>query len=424
MTRHPFHTFLFAALPFLYMEYVNLDQVSAWACVRICVLAVLFAGLIYLPLRLLLKDSRRAGLVATVAILLFYLSSVIGKSAIYMSLALIIPWKKVARWVEIAFTFALNAVVLGMTVLIVVLILTTGVARDLHLKHERAFTHSQPDVYYIVLDSYASHALLQDRFGYDNSAFLGELRELGFTVGDCTSHAGFTAPSLTKYLNADPDLEFSQGSVTHPLLRSTLEGRGYATWAFSSGWVWTEMVDADRYFQPAYGPLSEFEAFALQLTPLAKLINVDRARADMLRRRAGVVFDHLADAATDQQSQFVFAHVIQPHPPFVFDADGNPTDAADFVNPVWAYGDTETPEFVQSDYDRGYIGQVEYIGKVIPALMRQIVTAAPGSKIILAADHGPWYSRTDAENFKTFCSTYGLQSLDPMDAVKEILKGE
>lgn len=422
MTKHPIHPFLLAPLPYLYMLYVNLDQVSAWAGIRISLLAVLGAALLYIPLRLLTHDARRAGLIASVIITLFFLSSVIGKSAIFMSLAaVIVPWKKVARWIEITVTFALNAVTLGMTIMIVALILWTGVARDLHLKNKHPVGSGMPDIYFIVLDSYASHSLLLDRFGYDDSDFRDKLIALGFQVGECTSPAPLTAPSLTRYLNADPDLEFSQGTVTHPYLRSELESRGYSTWAFSTGWIWTEMVDADRYFQPAYGPMSEFEAFAMRLTPLQALVDVDAARADMMRRRAWVIFDRLADASQDSGSQFVFAHIIQPHPPFVFDQNGTPTDASDFTNPIWAFGDSNNPEFVMEDYERGYIGQVEFIGKVLPPILEQIIENAPGSQIILTADHGPWYPRTDDENFMTFCSSYGLPSIDPMINVKSIL---
>ena len=68
-----------------------------------------------------------------------------------------------------------------------------------------SFTGDQqdlPDVYFIVLDTYTrGDALIRD-FGYDNSAFLEELRSMEFYIADCSrSNYEKTQGSLIATLN-------------------------------------------------------------------------------------------------------------------------------------------------------------------------------------------------------------------------------
>src|ERR1700752_2939312 len=61
-----------------------------------------------------------------------------------------------------------------------------------------------PDVYLIVLDSYANGDLLRSRFGFSNRAFEDSLRRLGFTIPSAArSNYTHTAASLASFLNLD-----------------------------------------------------------------------------------------------------------------------------------------------------------------------------------------------------------------------------
>ncbi len=59
-----------------------------------------------------------------------------------------------------------------------------------------------PDVYYIILDTYARHDIIQRELGLDNTPFLLDLRQMGFVVAECSrSNYGATDPSLVSSLN-------------------------------------------------------------------------------------------------------------------------------------------------------------------------------------------------------------------------------
>ncbi|MCJ7512082.1 MAG: hypothetical protein MUO23_03835 [Anaerolineales bacterium] len=212
-----------------------------------------------------------------------------------------------------------------------------------------------PDVYYVVLDAYARGDVLQDLYSLDNSAFLQALTARGFYVAS-ESRANYsqTAQSLASSLNSTylDDLALSQGAesvnsaplqemVQHSLVRRSLEGLGYQTAAFETSYPRTELTDADRFLTPPYGelarseaaafglPLEEFETLLLETTLLRPV--VDAASRQQANARSLISFPYqkhrmqvefslasLADAGLADGPQFVFAHVVSPHPPFVF----------------------------------------------------------------------------------------------------------
>ena len=425
LINKPLHSFLFAALPLLYMLYVNLEQISSLAAVRIVGCTVLGVALIYGLAWILLRNSIRAGLVASLCVLVWYTWYHSAALTLIFPLAMlaVIDWGLKGRVEEIAVIF-LNVISLFMAIFIVIMISLTGIRRDLHIGSTHASVPAShgPDVYFIVVDSLGSPKLLQERFGYNSQPFVVQLQQSGFQVGECRSTATETRDSLTAMLNGNPQLPYGYNRLVHPALRTTLESQGYSTWAFSTGWIWTEFMDADRYYQPAYGPMTEFEAFALTLTPLWSLIDLNVARGNMSRLRTLTLLEHLPDAAADPKAQFVFAHILPPHPPFVFGPNGETLDPVAFENSAWNFGDASNQEYLPELYDKGYVKQLQYMVKAIPPVLEKIIAASPNSIIILTGDHGPWYGKNDYENHAVLCATRGLKALDALDAVNEIIK--
>jgi hypothetical protein len=77
--------------------------------------------------------------------------------------------------------------------------------------------------------------------------------------------------------------------------------------------------------------------------------------------------------------KFVFAHIVSPHPPFIFSPDG---------------------EFVVTDAtDPGYPNQIQYLNKrLVPMVQNIIKQSATPPIIILQADHG-WDHEVRMANF-------------------------
>jgi hypothetical protein len=405
------------------MLYVNLDQVSSLAALRIVGLTVLGVALIYWLALLALHNSIRAGLAASLCVLIWYTwyHATALILVIPLSILAVINWRVKGHVEEIINCF-LNAVSICMTLFIVIMISLTGFRRDLHIGNpSRVPASYSPDVYFIVVDSFGSPALLQERFGYDAQPFVVELQQLGFHASECRSPGTNTKDSLTAMLNGNPQLPYTYDHLVHSALRTTLEQKGYATWAFSTGFIWTEFMDANRYYQPAFGPMTEFEAFALTVTPLRGLIDLNAEWGKMTRLRALSLLENLPDSAADPKAQFVFAHIIQPHPPFVFGPNGETLHPSALEYSAWIYSDSPNQGNWVEPYDKGYIGQLQYVEKALPPVLEKIIRIAPDSIIILTGDHGPWYGKNDYESHAVLCATRGLKAVNALDAVNEII---
>jgi phosphoglycerol transferase MdoB-like AlkP superfamily enzyme len=85
-----------------------------------------------------------------------------------------------------------------------------------------------------------------------------------------------------------------------------------------------------------------------------------------------MVFDSLPEIAKMPEAKFVFVHLLLPHPPFGFDAEGNS------INPA------------EVDFKAGYTNQATYFGdeiiKTIDIILKESETPPI---IIIQGDHGP-----------------------------------
>jgi hypothetical protein len=82
----------------------------------------------------------------------------------------------------------------------------------------------------------------------------------------------------------------------------------------------------------------------------------------------------------------VFAHIISPHPPFVFDAQGNA------VQPPRSYsiGDGDDYRGDWEEYRQGYAGQVQFVNRMLEKTVDAILSKSSTPPVILIqGDHGP-----------------------------------
>jgi hypothetical protein len=261
-----------------------------------------------------------------------------------------------------------------------------------------------PDIYYIIVDSYARNDLLMQAYGYDNTSFVDYLKEKGFYVAECSqSNYRRTELSLGSSLNMeylqDLDPAFAPDSrarrplwkaLRYSAVRQSLEEAGYKTVAFQTGFAWTELSDADHFLGPsqAFGGMNEFEVLLLQTTVLrplddAHILHLDRLAGQHYRDRTLYVFDHFDDLARMPGPKFVFIHIAEPHPPVVFGPDGEVVDPADYWNDHRLY--------TSSLYAKGYVGQVQYLNKRLETAISTLLDESPTPPvIIIQGDHGPW----------------------------------
>ncbi len=292
---------------------------------------------------------------------------------------------------------------------------------------------SQPDVYLIVLDGYARADVLQEIYGYDNSEFLDALRARGFYVAD-RAHSNYnrTLLSLAAILNFEyvqdilgrdltaTDNDVVQQLATHSRVRQGFESLGYTTVTFDTGFERTRMPDAARYvefpqevnsLQSGRLPvsLSPFEGSLIGTTALMVLEETipalslhDTYQVDNANHRTRVrsVLGNLELVPQWEGEHLVIAHVISPHPPFVFAADGAP------IHPnrpfAWSDADHFRAFGTRKEYIEGYRGQIAYLNKLVLDAVDGILQNSPDPPIIvIQGDHGPGAYTTHASVDKT-----------------------
>jgi hypothetical protein len=420
----PFHHLLLALAPILFLYSHNAAKLPIAPSELLLPLAVSFAATLALWLLLwaVMRSSRRAALVVSLFLTLFFLY---GR-------ALDAIGSKTAPWLlpVVAAGILLLGILLfgrprrefgGLTVFLnlvslalVALNLVTGVPAFLRSETSkmsasraaRAGTASLPDIYYVILDAHARSDVLKDVYNCDNSNFIRWLAENGFHVAEAgRSNYSQTYLSLASSLNmtyldsvaarVGPESD-NRSALLHMIadnrVMKGLRQRGYTIVSFASGYTGTDIKNADVHFAPRWA-LSEFQNVLISTTPLPLILDrlLHRSQYDIHRAEVLYALQHLPDAARLPHPVFVFAHIVSPHPPFVFGPRGEK------VNPKGFFTMTEGGEFgsidkedVRRDYIAGYRDQVTFLDGKVQEMVRRILQASPQSPvIILQGDHGP-----------------------------------
>jgi hypothetical protein len=441
----PWYFFTFAAYPVLALLSHNISQVRYTAGIRPLVVSVAAASMLFLLFRLLFRDWNWAGFATTAILILFYTYGHVfdllqkkwkfplpvwlgGLWFVLLILALVWAGRSRTHFQNAALT--LNIVSLGLTLYAAGQVVRKSVPAVSELSQPAApnapiqalripVGQTPPDIYYFVLDSYARSDLLKNEFQYDNSAFVSDLEKMGFYVAECSqSNYPRTDISLGSLLNMEylqnlndkyipENLDRSQlwESILHSTVSYELEQAGYKTVAFASGFAFTEMTTADMYLSPSLvlSAMTEFETLLIRTTPARHLedlglVNLTQIDGQRYRDRTRLVLGYIDRLAHMPGPKFVFIHLIQPHPLFVFGPDGSPTDPALFMD--------ENGIYSQVHYYSGYRNQVKFISdqleKAITTLLADSVTPPI---IIIQGDHGPWL-QYGSDQFKILNAYY------------------
>ena len=174
-----------------------------------------------------------------------------------------------------------------------------------------------------------------------------------------------------------------------------LKELGYKFVAFSSDFDLTDGIQtADIYNQYFFG-LNYFEFTLLNNSLIGKAINlIQYDLNDIARGRFNNNLNRLSQIAEIETPTFTFLHVLQPHPPFIFDGEGNAIGKGKRFH----LGDGSEFPGTKIEYKQGYIGQLKYLNQQIKETISEILDNSPTPPIIiLQSDHGSGMY-TDWEN--------------------------
>lgn len=443
MKRAPVvHPFLFAIFPVLFLYARNIDLFHVGTILGPIVATACLALLSWVVLSFVLKDMRKAGLIISVFFLLFfsYETFLDGTKGFLRGRDVSRYWTREYLWAYLLLAWALlfalatylltrirwnlrnltniaNVVASALVVMSLINIgayeietgsawqsnLGTGSTPAMPVDLEKPGT--LPNIYYIILDGYAGADILQEIYQYDNSELLDYLTNQGFYVAtDSRSNYVQTALSLASslnlmYLDALADrigAEYPDRVPAFNMIRSNrvfrfLKHYGYGVVAFSSGWSATETRNADIYMAARWYP-DEFQSALMNMTPIplvARALGVDDQYA-LHRERILYTFDHLSDLSELEGPIFVFAHIIAPHPPFVFGPQGQEIEP-EYGFSLWDGNRViRKQKLTRDEYVQGYREQLIFVNSRIKAAIDGILSSSNSPPIIiLQADHGP-----------------------------------
>jgi len=275
-------------------------------------------------------------------------------------------------------------------------------------------SENYPDIYYIILDGYARADVLEHRYAFDNSDFLEQMEERGFYIAEeAMTNYPTTILSLTSSLNMDylndmfyePDMDHNEllqrlhELFQHSEVRTVLEREGYFTVAYDTGYFLTQMEDADVYLlasQSSHGP-NQFESMLMDTTMIRSmmdmLVNETESteqlfypRYEAHRNRIQTTLNSLGEIASRPERSFVFVHLVSPHPPFIFDANGERV----ITGEAFTFNDASDFNGSTEDYINGYSGQLTYLNTlVLDAVDAILARSEYPPYILIQADHGP-----------------------------------
>jgi len=437
-----FHPLLFALHPVLSLFLCNWEKLPLREAIATMVLVLPCTLLFWLFVDLFVKDRNKSAIIVSVSILLFF-----SYEHLLTALSVVLFYARVTNasdllanaktglliWLcvwgvlfgaalyltvkssgDLSFaTIVLNIVSLSLVVTTVVswyLRYEVGAGAYVDAWRKGKYSEEQtnyagrnpeslPDIYYIILDGYGRADTLQEIYQLDNSEFLSYLTQKGFYVAKkSNSNYSRTALSLASSLNytylEELARQVGKDSTNELPLEVMVEDNKvfrllrsyrYVVYTFSTGYPVTEIESADVHRSPRWS-LNAFQSTLINTTPLPAFFL--RLQYDLHRERILYILDHLPDATQIDSPTFVFAHIVAPHPPFVFELSGEP------IYPrrkfVLDDGSHYTAIAGRSAYVEGYRDQLTFITAKLQVTIDEILSRSPEPPIIiLQADHGP-----------------------------------
>jgi hypothetical protein len=198
-------------------------------------------------------------------------------------------------------------------------------------------------------------------------------------------------------------------------LADTMRRNGYQTVYTESGWSGTKCSESNDVCEPNVWPDETFYDIAHRsllrdLPGFETGISFARGAHHVLNSVQGVVDRHTMDDRPD----FIYVHLLAPHPPFFHDSSCALEPEAALAG--FALGEPGmAPEHLEERMS-AYLSQIECVNSKMSAVMESITRA--GAVGLIFGDHGPdlshqlfthvdaWSDEAKAERFGVFFAAY------------------
>ena len=406
------HPFLIAIFPVLVIFSQNIDflQLNEILLPITVILVLTFA--IWILLALIIKNTKKAGLIVSFAVGIFfsyeYIYNLIDDFSfdgfyirhhyvlaffiILISLEtfyFIKTKKELTNISHVANLVSVSLVIITLTYISVIYLNDIFFMNDETEILENKFYSNKnlPDIYYIILDSYAHETILKDVYNYDNQEFINFLKEKNFFVAS-QSYSNYRHTFLSfasflnmKYINYFSD-EIEKDSRNYQKIyqmtdnnnvMKILKSKGYKIINFGSNSGLTGNIEVSDINLCEINPYTDSQL----LIKTIKISMLNPIYLDLFdsfnNDRERCVFSELPMIQHKHKGPFfVLAHILIPHYPYRFGPNGEDIPLGTFE-----------PGMEVWDEKKGYLNQVKFANKMIIEDVNKIITESDNSPIII-----------------------------------------
>ena len=412
----PFHPVLLAAYPVLFLFAQNLTEVGLGETYQPILRAATIAVVITVIAGLLLRDLRRGALIASTAVVIWFAYGYIAELAepldlsrdvllgaclVVLVVVAVLAWRLRPGRIA-ALTTAVNVVavlLVGMTLLDIVphqLARGTIAATPTDTQRPAAAPGSR-DIWFLIFDRYGNDTAMYDVAGVQNDLPTW-LQSQGFFVAPAArANYGRTTLSLAATLNMTylDDVAARMGPDTddatpvNDMLQDHAVGRflqdhGYR-YVHIGSWFAPTKTNSIADENPVLSTQTDFGTLLDDTTlgaTVDEMMGTKVPPKHHLLHRAAALFDwnELDRVSKETGPKFVFGHVLLPHEPYVFKANGEYSELSE-----------EDSRFSPA----GQAAQMAYTNDHIRGLVSSLLAVPPEEQpiIIIEADEGPYPER-------------------------------
>ncbi|MCX5782697.1 MAG: hypothetical protein NT145_08405 [Elusimicrobia bacterium] len=397
----PFHPLLFLLFPLLTVYSANIKNIPVLIIIYYASVIVLLAAACFAVIYAVLKSKREAALIVSFIFALVFLYGTFSSVIMKANIGGFVFSRNIHRVPVYLLLFSIIGILLfrarnhisSLTKLLnfvsIILIIFPVVNISAHyLVSGKSTTNSQinnnntvaklrgdlPDIYYIIPDGYAGYDTLREIYGYDNGEFIDYLRKKGFYVAiKSRSNYPRTEYSIPSSLGMN---YHNEKKIIENAVMRTFEAKGYKYISLSD-----MMESGDTNFSLKDMFTNEFFIIIIRTTIIDAVAQRFKLYSNYVRRNVLRSFEKLSKSVELESPKFVFAHIMSPHPPYVFGKNGEKTEVKMMALNVY-----KTPW----DDNEGYKNQLIYINSRLKETVDTILSKSKKRPIIIIqGDHGP-----------------------------------
>ena len=445
-----FHPFLIAFFPIMAIYSVNIGLIQLEQFIFPTILIVGSALLFFLCLKYILKNGKKAALIVTLAFIIFFsfghvynmlnqvsigdtdlgsnktllpifvISFGIGSFLIIRTKRTLDNATSIVNTISIVFITVIVAMVgieaFGCDECLIQQTYSLGIFSNQIMDsplyfEEHSFSVSEssslPNVYYIILDGYPRNDVLKKHLGFDNNEFINFLKQREFYVAE-NSYSNYSLSSTSipatmnmNYINFLTD-ELGEDSRSYdPLL-----GKDFGLYADnqviknfkSMGYKVAKIGSVPMYLHEipladlslCYKSIHLMDNRLFDTVARTSMIGyfIERWSEDLQRQIILCAFEELPKISSYyEEPVFVWSHIMLPHFPLIFSADGEPVTPGEsllVMNNPHVFEGTDSSWNIKQQF----LQQLQFANKKSMELVDKILENEKQSIIIIQSDHG------------------------------------